>query len=298
VPSSSRSARALKRRRNGRQARADIVAPSAKSSVTVPTKTNLVYTDLRSRILSGNLEPGTRLVIRKIAERHNVSDIPVREALRLLEKDNLIESHPYGSSFVRQTGDEEVSEIFFIRGLLESAATQLCVNFLTGVTLRKLEVLCEKMETCTGKRDVDEYARLNREFHRTIFSTLPFTKLTDQIEQLWQSYGWLQLTFRHQPGRMAESNIEHRTIVDALRERSGAAAARAAFVHKQNARRAFIAARYKGPGKSARASVKDAPDVEEIEVLSDLWQEAQWPASKDGRTSFASRSASSRLKGR
>jgi DNA-binding GntR family transcriptional regulator len=253
--------------------------PAAKSNVTVLTKTNLVYADLRSRILSGELEPGTRLVIRKIAQRHNVSDIPVREALRLLEKDNLILSHPYGSSFVRKATNEEVSEIFFIRGLLEGAATQLCVNFVTGITMRKLDVLCERMENATVERNVEEYARLNREFHRTIFSALPFSTLTNQIEYLWQSYGWLQLTFRRQPHRMAESNQEHRAIVDALRARSGAEAGRAAFVHKQNARRAFIGAGCGGTGKDAAGS-NDMPVIEEIEFLSDLWRETQWPSLK------------------
>lgn len=272
---SSRPRKAQRQRREGREGKsARSAVPATKSNVTALTKTNIVYSDLRSRILSGDLEPGTRLVIRKIAQRHNVSDIPVREALRLLEKDNLIHYHPYGSSFVRVASKEEIYEIFFIRGLLEGAATQLCVNFVTGVMLRKLQVLCEKMEKCAFGSDVEEYARLNREFHRTIFGALPFTKLTTQIEDLWQSYGWLQLTFRHQPNRMAESNTEHRTIVDALRARSGAVAGRAAFVHKQNARRAFIAAGCAGIADA------EAPIVEEIEVLSDLWRETQWPSDK------------------
>jgi DNA-binding GntR family transcriptional regulator len=268
--------------------------PDKASNVTALTKTSLVYSDLRARILCGDLEPGKRLVIRRIAERHGVSDIPVREALRLLEKDNLIKCHPYGSAFVREASDDEIYEIFFIRGLLESAATQLCVNFVSGVTLRRLEVLCEKMEKCTVAKDIGSYSKLNREFHRTIFNALPFTKLTNQIEDLWQSYGWLQLTFRFQPGRMAESNQEHARIVYALRKRSMAAAGRAAFEHKQNARRAFVAARKRSRGKLANALTGSDPIVEEIEMLCDLWQETQWladvrPAGVSGRVASMTR---------
>ncbi|MGH9694652.1 MAG: GntR family transcriptional regulator [Bryobacteraceae bacterium] len=182
---------------------------------------------------------------------------------------------------MRKASNEEVYEILFIRGLLEGAATQLCVNFVTGIMLRKLDALCDGMERATLENNVEEYARLNREFHRTIFSALPFTKLTSQIEDLWQSYGWLQLTFRRQPHRMAESNKEHRAIVEALRARSGAEAGRAAFVHKQNARRAFIAAGCGGTGKDADTAAKEISVIEEIEVLSDLWREAQWPSVKD-----------------
>lgn len=250
------------------------------SNVTPLTKSSLVYADLRKQILSGALPPGKRLIIRRIAEKHDVSDIPVREALRLLEKDDLIRYMPFGSAFVREADDDEIYEIFFIRGLLEGAATQLAVNFVTEMTLRKLTLACEKMEQCARDKDIAEYAELNREFHRTIFSILPFTKLVHQIEGLWQSYGWLQLTFRLQPGRMAESNAEHRQIVDALRRGSSEDAGRAAFDHKQNARKAFIAARAPlSAGKSAKTAVK-VSSVEGIEYLCDLWGETQWPAAK------------------
>ena len=269
--------------------------------VTASTKTSRVYADLREKILCGDLEPGDRLVIRRIAERHGVSDIPVREALRLLEKEDLIRYLPFGSAFVREASDDEIYEVFFIRGLLEGAATQLCVNFVTEVTLRKLETLCEKMEKCAREHNVKEYSTLNREFHRTIFRALPFKKLVTQIENIWQSYGWLQLTFRFQKNRMMESNIEHRQIVNALRQRSITAAGRAAFDHKQSARKAFVAARkHRGTGESATAFGDSDSIVEGIELLCDLWGEAQWPVTKKaGVSATAARQGSaSRLKSR
>jgi DNA-binding GntR family transcriptional regulator len=250
------------------------------SGAMAMTKTSLVYSDLRNRIMSGEYRPGQRLVIRRIAERHDVSDIPVREALRLLEKDNLICYLPFGSAFVREASDEEIYEVFFIRGLLEGAATQLCVNFVTEITLRKLDNLCKKMEQCARSNDVEQYSNLNREFHRAIFRALPFTKLTTQIEDLWQSYGWLQLTFRFKPGRMGESNAEHRRIVDALRNRSMSEAGRAAFTHKQSARRAFIEARQQHnemPSSSRNDSI-----IEGIELLSEIWQKSQWSGASKG----------------
>jgi len=293
--------RAVKRRRKRLAVAADAPTSDARSGAMAMTKTSLVYADLRNRILSGEYEPGRRLIIRRIAERHDVSDIPVREALRLLEKDDLIRYLPFGSAFVREASDEEIYEVFFIRGLLEGAATQLCVNFVTEITLRKLEQLCEKMERCARESDVIEYSKLNRAFHRAIFRALPFTKLTTQIEELWQSYGWLQLTFRFKPGRMIESNTEHRQIVDALRSRSVSEAGRVAFVHKQSARRAFIEARRRYSEKTASAG--DESIVEGIELLCEIWQESQWSAAgksrRGGRDSMAfAMSAASRLRKR
>lgn len=255
------------------------------SNAAASTKTNLIYSDLRDRILCGDLKPGTRLVIRRIAETHGASDIPVREALRLLEKDNLIRYLPYGSAFVRGATDAEIYEIFFVRGLLEGVATQLAASFMTDMTLRKLGQLCGELERCTRAQDVKEYAALNRQFHRTIFGTLPSTKLIGRIEDLWQFYGWSQLTFRFQSSRMAQSNAEHRKIVDALSERSMGEAARAAFEHKQNARRAFLAARKPSVGGESDTSashIEAESIIEGIDLLCDIWGGAQWPVVKRG----------------
>lgn len=259
----------------GKPSRPRSAKAEGKLGVMTPTKTNVVYSDLRERIMRGELPPGQRIVIRHVADRHGVSDIPVREALRLLEKDNLIVCQPYGSAVVREASDEEIYELFFIRGLLEGAATQLCVNFISEVTLRKLESLCEQMELCTRAKDVQEYSRFNREFHRSIFGMLPFNKLIGQIESLWQSYGWLQLSLNFAPGRMAVSNAEHRVIVEALRNRDMVAAGKAAFTHKQTARAAFVEARRHTGSGDRPAGVNSA---EEIEVLCQLWQETQWPS--------------------
>lgn len=245
------------------------------------TKSNLVYSDLRNKIISGDLAPGERLVIKRIAEEYGVSDIPVREALRLLDKDNLIRYMPYGSAFVREVTDGEIYEVFFIRGMLEGAATQLSVNFVTEMTIRKLSQLCEQMEVCAKGGDYKEYSALNREFHRTIFDTLPFKKLTDQIEELWYSYGWLHLSFRFGTNRMEASNGEHRQILAALRDRSMARAGRAAFDHKQNARKAFIAARHQDGGPTEPESFEGRSSIEGIELLCEIWGESQWPASAD-----------------
>jgi DNA-binding GntR family transcriptional regulator len=248
-----------------------------KLHAAAPTKTNLVYSDLRGRILRGELEFGTRIVIRRIAEQHKVSDIPVREALRLLEKDHLIRYFPYGSAFVRGASDDEIYEVLFIRGLLEGIATQLSVSFMTDMTLQKLTRLCEEMERCARAQDVKKYAVLNHEFHRAIFDTLPFTRLIDRIEDLWQFYTWSQLAFHFQKDRMAQSNVEHRQIVDALRQGSMNMAGRAAFEHKQSARKALIAARKRRIGLKDETPEKVDSIVEGIELLCDIWAEAQWP---------------------
>jgi len=240
------------------------------------TKVDLVYTQLRERILQGECQPGERLVIRRIAQELGVSDIPVREALRLLAKDGLVLYTPYGGAEVKGLTEVEIYEVFFVRALLEAVITQLSVSYISDITLRKLEALAADMEACSREHDMSGYARLNREFHETIFSIVPTKNLAYVLENLWHSNAWSQMTFYLNPERMTQSNAEHREILSALQRRNVADAGRAAFHHKQSARKSFIATRH-GNGPAPPEEPRDAALVETLERLSEFWERIKWP---------------------
>ena len=85
-------------------------------------KSQTIYRALRERILSNDIDPGARLVLRDIAQQYQASDIPVREALRMLERDGLVETAPYRGARVTTLTTREVEETYFIRSHLESLA--------------------------------------------------------------------------------------------------------------------------------------------------------------------------------
>lgn len=89
------------------------------------TLTSRVYEVLKDKILSMELPPGTRLKDGELAEDLGVSNTPVREAIRQLEKDGSVETIPYRGNFVRKMSPEEVCETYDVRMVLEPLAVRL-----------------------------------------------------------------------------------------------------------------------------------------------------------------------------
>ena len=115
-------------------------------------KSQAIYLALRERILSNDIEPGTHLVMRDVANRYDASDIPVREALRMLERDGLVETAPYRGARVTQLTAKEVEETYFVRSHLESVATGLAAERITDAELTRLDELMSEMQDGRRRR--------------------------------------------------------------------------------------------------------------------------------------------------
>ncbi|TDC49257.1 GntR family transcriptional regulator [Jiangella ureilytica] len=205
------------------------------------TMTLRIYDSVRERILKGDLAPGSRLVIRSLALEHETSDIPIREALRMLERDGLVEIRPYRGARVVSLSPEEIEEGYLIRGHLESLATRTAVGHLTDQHFAQLDRCLRDMGKALDRGDGLGYAEINREFHGLIFSASPHRRLQDLIENIWDGQRGYQMVFRLSPDWQWTSYQEHQQIVQALREGDADAAAEIALEHKLAAGRALIA---------------------------------------------------------
>jgi DNA-binding GntR family transcriptional regulator len=217
-----------------------------------------IYGELRRRILGAELAPGSRLVVRRLAEEFGCSDIPVREALRSLEGDGLIEIAPYRGAQVRVYRPEEVREAYLIRASLEAAATEAAAGFVDDGTLAKLERLIEQMDAVLLGEDVQAFSTLNREFHELIFSASPYRRLQGLISNIWDGHVGMVTVMRLTPDRFHRSNKEHRAIVAALRGRDGNLAARLALEHKRGVGDDLVAALIKEGRQAPRGVARDA----------------------------------------
>ena len=128
---------------------------------------NEIYRNLRERILRGRLPGGTRIRIGAVAEEFGVSIIPVREALRMLAADHLIDILPRRSPVVSGVSAHEVLEIGAIRLALEPLALAGAIPNLDGGTLRRSRRILEDYERCSDPWDQVE---LNRRFHLTLYT--------------------------------------------------------------------------------------------------------------------------------
>ena len=197
-------------------------------------KSRSIYLALRERILSNDIEPGTRLVLRDVGNQYQASDIPVREALRMLERDGLVETAPYVGARVTTLTAKEVEETYFIRSHLESIATGLAADRINENELAELDVLMAKMDAAVEAQDGPTFSDLNREFHRTIIASCGNDMLRELAMDIWQHHSGFQRVFRRVPDRLAISQREHEGIMTALRAHDSEEAARLALLHKRS----------------------------------------------------------------
>lgn len=197
-------------------------------------KSQTIYRAVRERILRNEILPGSRLVLRELANSYDSSDIPVREALRMLERDGLVEMLPYRGARVTMLTQREIEETYFIRGHLESIATGLAAERITDAELATLDGLMVLMRKAVEDQDGPRFSDLNREFHETIVNACGNGMLRDLTMDIWQRHSGFQRVFRMVPERLARSQSEHEGIMAALHARDPKRAATLALWHKRS----------------------------------------------------------------
>ncbi len=188
-----------------------------------------VYIRMREAILRGDIAGGERLVQEDLAKRFGTSRIPVRDALRRLEADGLVETEGRGSYRVSSFGVDDVKEIYALRELLEGHMVAQACPQLGDEELDELEQLQQDMDQAADDGDSAAYVALNQRFHRVLYDAANQPRTQKIVLTLWQ--GVPPLTPITIENRMAESSQEHWAIVRALRAGDAAAAAEAMRRH-------------------------------------------------------------------
>lgn len=143
-----------------------------------------VADSIREEILGGHLLPGARIRQEDVAEKFGASRLPVREALRILEADGLVTLVANTGAWVSRLTLEECVEIYQTRELLEPLLLSYAAPHYQGSTLDRLQALAEQME---HSADVEEFLKLDREFHQTSYEGSGTSLLADLVNKLWNS---------------------------------------------------------------------------------------------------------------
>jgi DNA-binding GntR family transcriptional regulator len=183
------------------------------------TAQQAVLADLRFRLLNGDLEPGERLLQEAIAERMGVSVVPVREALKTLESEGLVEYRPRRGFYVTELSLTELLEICDIRSSLEGMALERALPLLTDDDIARMEVLHRQMVQATEDADVIELTSLDRQFHFVVYDRAGLPRLVRLVEMLWdQSDPYRAMFFGSDDLRSANLG-DHLEILEATRDR-------------------------------------------------------------------------------
>jgi DNA-binding GntR family transcriptional regulator len=163
--------------------------------IETPSAQQTVYKELFNAIVSGKIEPGTRLTTAEISKAFKVSQAPVRVALNWLEAKGFIVSQKKSGSIVKELTIEELHEIVDIRMILETAAARLAYKSFTKETLDILESIIERYKNADNFEEGDQ---LNRLFHQTLYRDVHMPLLTTMITDLYDRFSpYAILTFKN-----------------------------------------------------------------------------------------------------
>lgn len=130
-----------------------------------------VSCELRMQIISGLIESGSILSENKLAEEHNVSRSPIREALKILASENLIRLERMGAIVIGLT-EKEIEEIYDVRLLIETFIFERLVKLDTDGLVRELSKILEMMKIAIKYKDADEFSFQDILFHETIIRSI------------------------------------------------------------------------------------------------------------------------------
>ena len=195
------------------------------------TATEFAISEIRRFIVEQTLPPGARIDQTDLANRLNVSRIPVRQALVHLAERGFVQLSAHRSARVAPISVEDVSRLYDLRGRLESWTLEEVVRFRGKEDLKYLDGLFASSQEARRAGDVSEYMAINREFHFSVFSIARNDHLVRTVKNLFdlsERYQWMYLSGG---GMMAESEKEHRDLLDALTAQDLAAAQRISTEH-------------------------------------------------------------------
>ena len=203
---------------------------------------------IRAAILEGRLKPGEWLRQERLAQEHGVSQMPVREALKTLASEGLVEHVPYRGVRVVEFSVADVEDLYACRSFIEGMAARFAAESIGGAEIAELEALASRMAACRTPEDLAEYRELNRRFHGVIFAASGRSYLVRTLAQLWAAFPTMlwsnvpRVATASVPGRDEPDVEEHAAIIAALAAHDPEAAERAVRRHIEVAGAALVSA--------------------------------------------------------
>ena len=197
------------------------------------TATEFAISEIRRFIVEQTLPPGARIDQTDLANRLDVSRIPVRQALVHLAERGFVQLSAHRSARVAPISVEDVSRLYELRGRLEAWTLEEVVGVRSAEDLKYLDGLFASSQDARRAGDVSEYMEINREFHFSVFSIARNDHLVRTVKNLFdlsERYQWMYLSGG---GMMETSEREHRDLLDALAAQDLACAQRVSAEHNR-----------------------------------------------------------------
>ena len=179
---------------------------------------------IRRAITEGQVPSGTRIVESEISRQLGVSRAPVREALRLLESEGLVESRPGRGWYVPEISERDIRELYSLRAILEQEAIKLAVERAEETDIDRLEATLHDLLAAAQEGDRAKVIDLDLQFHRQIWEMADHQRLKEVLQEIGvqvRMYVALQTNLYE---NLLDGIMDHREILEALRNRDAAKA--------------------------------------------------------------------------
>ncbi len=182
-----------------------------------PSLKQLVYENLQSRIIQGQLEPGTKLTEESVAQAMNISRAPIREALSMLERDGFVRVVPRKGAVIAEVTEKDTEDIWHFRAVLEPIAAREAMPYIPEQEIRR--ALEHVIDLQTASYTFDQYMASDLEVHALYYRYLDneyMKAVLDNLKAHSLRVRWLR-EIRHRGSSDSMASVkEHRTILESL----------------------------------------------------------------------------------
>ena len=195
---------------------------------------------LRQMLVEGQIAPGAKLNERELCEELNVSRTPLREAIKTLAAEGLVELVPNRGAVAVQLSETDVHNTFEVMAGLEAASGQLAAQRVTDAELAEIKALHYEMLAAYTRRDLSAYYPLNAAIHRAINAAARNPVLTSTYNQVNARLQALRFRSNQDGEKWSRAVKEHEAMIQALEARDSAALAQVLTTHLNNKRDVVI----------------------------------------------------------
>ena len=194
-----------------------------------------IFRQIQNDILNGVYEPGENLIETKLSEELGVSRTPVREALRQLELEGLVQSVPNKGVTVKGVSADDIRDIYTIRMLIEGLAARWATEKITAEELDELKEAVDLEEFYTMKKDYSRLLKLDTRFHDIIFKASKSMPLMHTLSTFHHYIQKARKISMSSAKRAAEVLNEHKAIMQAIIDKDADRAEKLTTAHVKNA---------------------------------------------------------------
>jgi DNA-binding GntR family transcriptional regulator len=209
-------------------------------TVAAPVRQKVVEV-LRGAITAGRFAPGQRLTERTLCELTGVSRVSVREALRQLESEGLIETQPNRGPMVSRLSRRDAESLYQMRGALEALAARLFAEVASDAQIEELAAAVSVLQQAYKRRDIEGIVLAKRGFYDVLFEGSGNSMIGSTLNAMNARANQLRRISLSSPKRGPQSMREIRAVLAAIRKRDPEAAYKASLHHVEQAAKAALA---------------------------------------------------------